>query len=648
MPANPNGLSRRALLIGAAAGSAVALAPSGLALTAAAAESTTFRIAPLQEFDYHQITILGERQLAQVENVRSILLGLNEDSLMQPFRQMSGLPAPGQTLGGWYEWKPNYDYHHDDAGLAPAATFGQWVSAMARLHASTGEAAFGERAIRLNGLLAETITRGDFHAYFVQTRFPAYSFDKLVCGLMDAHRLAADSSALATLDKVRVAAEPELPGRAFDRDVQAKAGRGATHDISWTWDESYTMPENLFLVSRMMPPAQGAQYRTMAEAYLDDAALFAPLARDENVLADKHAYSYVNSLCSAMQCYLTDGSAMHLDAARNGFAMVAAQSFATGGWGPDELLRKPGSNDVAASLTKTHNSFETPCGSYAHMKLTRYLLRATRDGRYGDSMERVMLNTVLGVLPLEPDGRAFYYSDYNLVGKRVYSDHRWPCCSGTLPQVVADYGINTYLREPAAQGRPGAVWVNLYQPSELRWRESDAAVVLKQTGAYPDIDNVRLLLTLSHPRAFTLHLRVPAWATASFALRVNGKAVAVTTSVRSRAENAATYTDGFLALHQTWRSGDVVELTLPLTMRLEALPGRPDTVALLSGPLVLFAVREPGEVGPIVIAPEALLSAQRRDLRAWQVSTGSSKRLFVPFTELGERPYSTYVNTRQS
>ena len=164
-----------------------------------------------------------------------------------------------------------------------------------------------------------------------------------------------------------------------------------------------------------------------------------------------------------MQAYLTNGSDKHLRAARNGFDMLAAQSFATGGWGPDEELRAPASEDLAASLTNTHNSFETPCGSYAHFKLTRYLLRVTRDSRYGDSMERMMYNTVLGAKPLQPDGRAFYYSDYNFDGRKVYKQAHWPCCSGTLPQVAADYRINTYFRDPAG------VYVNLYIPSTVRW-----------------------------------------------------------------------------------------------------------------------------------------------------------------------------------
>ena len=47
-----------------------------------------------------------------------------------------------------------------------------------------------------------------------------------------------------------------------------------------------------------------------------------------------------------------------------------------------------------------------PADRYAHFKLTRYLLRVTRDPRYGDSMERMMYNTILGALPLQRDGRS--------------------------------------------------------------------------------------------------------------------------------------------------------------------------------------------------------------------------------------------------
>jgi len=580
---------------------------------------------PLEEFAYDQVSAQGALQLAQRENVSTVVMAINPDSLVKPFREMAGQPAPGPSLGGWYEFKPDFDFHHDDAGFAPAHCFGQWMSGLARLAAGakatgTRDAAMEARVLELDRLLAVTIAPG----YFEKTRFPAYSFDKLVCGLMDAHRLLGDPDAFKTLDTVYYAAKEFLPGHTIEREMQWKVGA----DRSWMWDESYTMSENLFLVSSM---GADARYRAMAHAYLDNRNLFGPLARNIDVLSDTHAYSYTNSLCSAMQAYLSEGSRMHLEAARNGFAMIEAQSFVTGGWGPDELLRKPGYNDVADSLLNTHNSFETPCGSYAHMKLTRYLLRATRDGHYGDSMERVMWNTVLGALPLQADGKSFYYADYNYVAKRVYSVHRWPCCAGTLPQVVADYGINAYLREP------GAVWVNLYGPSTLQWREGESAVRLEQTTAYPEDGQVRLRLTVSAPVQFAVRLRIPRWASEGLVLRVNGR------------EEHVLVQRGFATVERTWRTGDTVELTLPIALRIEAMPSNGgkmelSTLALLYGPWVLFAVRDPADAGPLEVDSHALVNAERIGPRVWRVRLrNGSEREMVPFPDIGAREYSVYL-----
>ena len=112
------------------------------------------------------------------------------------------------------------------------------------------------------------------------------------------------------------------------------------------------------------------------------------------------------------------------------------------------------------SLALTHASFETPCGAYGHFKITRYLMRVTKDSQYGDSMERILYNTVLGAWPIQPDGTSFYYSDYAATGKKVWYRQKWPCCSGTFPQLAADYHISTYLR--SADG----VYVNLFTPSQ--------------------------------------------------------------------------------------------------------------------------------------------------------------------------------------
>ena len=73
------------------------------------------------------------------------------------------------------------------------------------------------------------------------------------------------------------------------------------------------MPENLFLAYQR---GAGRRYYDLGLQYLDDSPWFDPLSRNENVFNGRHAYSYVNSLSSAMMAYLVAGSEKHLRAAQ--------------------------------------------------------------------------------------------------------------------------------------------------------------------------------------------------------------------------------------------------------------------------------------------------------------------------------------------
>jgi DUF1680 family protein len=565
---------------------------------------------PLKEFGYDEVTLTSELHEKQLHNTHTVLMELSEDSLLKPFRQMVGQPAPGADLGGWYHYDPNYNPDTVEDGFAPACTFGQWVSALARTYAITGSPATREKVLRLNRLYAQTIS-GDFYE---KNRFPAYCYDKLVCGLIDSHQYAGDPDAFSILDRTTDIALPYLPGKAVEHGQRWRKNPS----VGYTWDESYTNSENLFIAYQR---GAGDRYRSLGIQYLDD-EYYDPLAEGRNVLAGRHAYSYVNSLSSAMQAYLTLGSEKHLRAARNAFEMLTAQSFATGGWGPDELLRAPDSGEVAASLTNTHNSFEAPCGAYAHFKLTRYLLRVTRDPRYGDSMERVMYNTVLGAKPLLADGSTFYYADCNFHARKIYKPNRWPCCSGTLPQVAADYRINAYFRDD------DGLYVNLYIPSSLRWTQNGAQVSLTQKSGYPLDGVVSLEIAVSKTTEFAVHLRIPAWAEGASVL-VNGKPIP-----------GSVVAGNFFTIPRAWKNGDHIDLNFPMRLRLEAVDAQhPQTVALICGPLVLFAITE---ALPRVTSRQ-LLAAKRVGTQSWKVQTNTGALTMLPFTAVADEQYATYL-----
>ena len=562
---------------------------------------------PLAELAYGQVQFSAGPLARQARENHRLVLGLNEDALLRPFRERAGQPAPGQDMGGWY----------DTYAFAPGATFGQWMAALSRYYAITGDTATRAKVQRLvQGLAATLDEAGSFYRH---NRFPSYTYDKLTGGLLDAGRLALDTAALPTLARATGAALPYLPRRAMPRNEHARPGEDFTQ---YAWDESYTLPENQFLAWR----ATGDQrHLDLGRRLLYD-EFFGALARGHNALPGKHAYSHVNSLSSAAQAYLSLGNPMYLKAAQNGFDMIAAQSFATGGWGPDEHFVVPGGGALGASLGRETKSFETPCGAYAHFKLTRYLLRITRNPRYGDSMERVLYNTVLGALPIEPDGHAFYYSDYTRAARKGFHPDRWPCCSGTLPMIAADYAISSCFTD--TQG----IYINLYAPSQVTWTQNGEACNLSVETDYPYAAGVVLTLQPARAQVFTLNLRIPAWARGA-AILINGEP-----------ETPPPVPGRFAALRREWRPADRIELQLPLTRNVESVDAaHPNTLALLAGPLVLMRILDDGAAASPLTRADLLAAQRDPDGRhEWRASTDAGSVNLKPFLDIDAEKYSVY------
>lgn len=598
--------SRRRFLAGSASLSASAVVASVTPRELFAGEAPKPGPARLQQFGYGDVSFTPGVPDEQLHQTVAVLMGLSDDDLLKPFRVRAGVPAPGNDLGGWY----------DAYAYAPGHSFGQWVSALSRYHAITSDGAARAKVGRLvSGLAAVPDPQGRF---FENNRFPAYTLEKLNCGMIDAYAFAQDAGALDLLASLTARARPHLPEKALSRaEQQARPHK----DISYTYDEAYTLPENYFLAYQR---SGNPIYREMGVRFLHNGGFLDPLADGENVLPGLHAFSHLNALNSAVQAYFVLGDPKYLRAAKNGFRFIREQSYATGGWGPEEQFVTPGRGELAKSLTKTHSSFETPCGSYGHLKLTRTLLAATQNAKYGDSMEAVFYNTVLGSKALEPDGRAFYYSDYSPDGKKGYAHDPWPCCSGTLPQVAADYRISAYLHDGTG------LYVNLYVPSTVTWKTLRGGEVrVSQTGAYPIEDRVRLRVERAGGGRFAIHLRIPEWAGSGAAILVNGAPYRGVVAGGS-----------FATMERSWRAGDQVELSLPMQPRLVAIDAEtPGTVALMRGPLVLFPLGQ----GSRSFKEAELIGARQSSAQEWVVASARGDVRFRPFAAIHDEPYSTYV-----
>jgi DUF1680 family protein len=600
-------LSRRSFIQSAAAGAAA------FALTARGASSITPSLSP---FGYSQVHLLDGPLKDQFDHNHQFFLNLSEDKLLKIFRQRAGLPAPGEWMSIWYD------------EFCPGAHYGQYVSALARFYAATGSLETKEKVGRLvHGYAATLDPSGKI---FADLRYPGYTYDKLLLMLIDAHSYTGETDAVEILKATTRAAKPHMAEKALTpREVRERPHK----DSSYLSDETYTMAENLFLAfERLGDP----EYFEMGKRYLLDRTFFDPLAAGDDPLPTLHAYSHMNALSSGVQGYLKLGDPKYFRAVSNAVDLIwKYQSYATGGWGPNEQFIQPGAGALGQSLSTTHSSFETPCGAYAHFKLMRYMTAITKNSLYGDSLEKVLYNTVLGATPIEEDGSSFYYSDYHDSGFKAHNrvfpnaegawdrDGKWPCCSGTLPQIVSDYAISAYLHSP------DGVYVNLYIPSRLSWAREGAGYSLTQRTSYPVENLVTLDIAASAPRTFSVYLRVPAWAGPQTSLSLNGKRLKGTLTAGT-----------FHPIRRTWKSGDKLEFEIDQPVRTEQVDAQtPDRVAVLRGAQVLFALAP--QPPQITRAQSQAVQISRQE-NHWNYQQENKAVPLRPFWQIKDEIYQTY------
>ncbi|MDQ2676869.1 MAG: glycoside hydrolase family 127 protein, partial [Actinomycetota bacterium] len=250
-------------------------------------------------------------------------------------------------------------------------------------------------------------------------------------------------------------------------------------------------------------------------------------------------------------------------------------SYAIGGNSENEHFGRP--DELAARLGPA--TAET-CNTYNMLKLTRHLFSWRPEARHFDFYERALYNQILG--SQEPKRGMFTYFVSLKPGHfKTYStpeDSFW-CCVGSGIENHTKYNDSIYFRGE------DSLYVNLFVPSRLEWEEK--GLVVEQRTDYPRAERVELRVTPERPTPLALRVRCPAWASGPVRFRLNGRPLRVAAAPGTYAE-----------VRRTWSKGDVLEVTVPLAVRAEAMPDDPTKVAFLYGPLVLAGVLGPVPEGP--------------------------------------------------
>jgi DUF1680 family protein len=560
-------VSRRDFL-GAASLAALALGlPAHAALAESASLGRLLNAAPrlkARPFDLLDVRLRPGIQLTGLETNRRFMLGLDPDRLLHMFRVTAGIPSSAEPLGGW---------EAPDNELRGHFT-GHYLSACALMWAQTGDAAVKARGTSMIAELAKCQSKNGngYLSAFPTELFdrlkagqrvwaPFYTYHKIMAGLLDNWTLANNSQAL---DMVRGMA---IWVREYARDVP---------DDQWQRMLNVEFGGMNDVLYQLATATEDAQWAELAHRF-DHEKIFGPLAVGRDELNKVHANTNIPKVIGATRRYERTGEDRSRAIATFFWDDVTGKrSYATGGTSNDEEWQgEPG------QLAKAIGPYsQETCVTYNMLKLTRTLFGWSPDARYADFYERAYFN---GILPTQHpvDGEKAYYTPLAPGYWKLFGAPNagfW-CCHGTGVENFSKLADSVYFHDD------DGIWVNLFVPSEVSWKEKGVRLV--QETRFPEGDTTSLTVRAAKPTRMALRIRVPYWIGEGGWAKLNGRQL-----------DAFAGPSSYLVVDRTWRDGDRLEARLPMRLHAHPMPDDSSVQAVMYGPLVLV-----GRMGTEGITP---------------------------------------------
>lgn len=580
-------------------------------------------------FPLSEVTLLESPFKTAMAADTKFLLQLEPDRLLADFRAHAGLKAKAERYGGW-----------ESSGLA-GHTLGHYLSACAMQYAVSHDEEYCKRVnyivdelnvcqkARKTGYIGAIpkedsvfleVSKGNITSRGFDLNgawSPWYTVHKIMAGLLDAYLYCDNTKALAINNGIA--------------DWTANILKNLT---------DAQLEKMLFCEYGGMNEALVNTYAFTGEKkYLDlsykfhDKRILDSLALKVNVLPGKHSNTQIPKAIGTVRRYELTGQQKDLvigDFFWN--TVVGHHTYAPGGNSNYEYLTKP---DVLSDKL-TDNTMET-CNTYNMLKLTRHLFALSPSANYMNFYERALYNHILASQD-HNNGMMCYFVPLRMGTKKEFSDpyHSFTCCVGSGMENHVKYGESIYFK-----GKDGSLYVNLFIPSVLRWKEREATVTLKSN--LPADPKTSLSLALKKPQAFALRIRKPAWVSGTVIPSVNGKPVA----------DAKVDAEGYIVINRTWKNGDVVDLLLPSSLYAMAMPDNAGRRAFFYGPVLLAGNLGKAELDPAQGIP--VMVVDRSDPALWIKPVDNVNTVFrtsgagapddvtlQPFYSIQDESYSVY------
>lgn len=518
----------------------------------------------IKYFSLEDVRLLSSPFKHAEELNKKYLLELDADRLLAPFLKEAGLKPKTESYTNW-----------ENSGL-DGHIGGHYVSALSLMYASTGDKEIEARLTYMlkelkkaqdahgNGYIGgvpggdemwENIKSGDINAsgFNLNGRWvPLYNIHKTYAGLRDAYLIAGKEEAKDMLIKL----------------------------TDWAIDLTANLSEDQ--MQDMLRSEHGGLNETFADVaaitgeqkYLDLAHRFShhhvlnPLLEERDELTGMHANTQIPKVLGFKRIADIEGNQSLNDAADYFWdRVVNHRSISIGGNSVSEHFNH--TSDFSGMIS--HIEGPETCNTHNMLRLSEMLFKTSGDKKYIDYYERALYNHILSTQHPETGGLV-YFTQMRPGHYRVYSQPHtsmW-CCVGSGIENHSKYGNIIYSHTN------DELYVNLFIPSELQWKEKRTKIVQKNN--FPYENKTEITINPDRKIDFTLKLRYPSWVEkGSLVVKVNNREIDVDEK------------DGYVSINRKWEKGDKVLMEMPMTLKVEQLPDNSNYYSFLYGPIVLAA-----------------------------------------------------------
>ncbi|MGD0898847.1 MAG: beta-L-arabinofuranosidase domain-containing protein [Thermoguttaceae bacterium] len=367
---------------------------------------------------------------------------------------------------------------------------------------------------------------------------------------------------------------------------------------------------------------QTAEKYYVCDWWMDQLAAHQEEAVWKYPLQNPHSY-LITSFEAYLDHYLATGDRKYLE------AMVGAWDLIHDKWehvgGSMAICEgKPNYPPGSYYITTKGHTGET-CGSVFWIKFNQRFHRFyPEDEKYVGEIEKSIYNVCLA----NQVGSQGIRYHARLEGRKEAPTVQNTCCEGQGTRFFGS--LPEYIYSLAEDG----LYVNLYEPSAIRWPLAGQPLSLTMKTSFPFQPEVSMKLATEKPAKMKLRVRVPSWAAGDVPISVNGRQTMVGKP------------GSYAVLDRTWTDGDTVTFSLPMGFRVTRYTGADQIAghqryAFEFGPVLLAVVGPPGQIAHDPARPQDWLKP-RPDRPLHFDIAGDSEHRFMPYWQVTNETYTCF------